>query len=118
MVSRCCGGLTTATLNVEDAGSCGRSRSAGANFTDHAHIPSVTGASNVISPQYSALVPGSGVAPSRPRATTISASSHTSIVRPVSAAPAEDFAPTLISNFSPITTGEGIAHTARLVAWG
>ena len=68
--------------------------------------------------QYSAAVRGYGVSPSLPCATTTPASSRTSTRSAASAMPAEDFAPTSIANLAPVTTGDGIDQTARLVAWG
>src|SRR5262245_45336118 len=62
--------------------------------------------------------PGQGVSPRRPRAATAPVSSQTSMLVPVSAQSAVDLAPTLILNGVPITTGDGMSHTARLVACG
>src|SRR5215469_7958308 len=106
---RCSGCRTTATLKRDDAPSCGVSSAVPAKLTDHHATPSCAGAVSSSSAQCSALVPGHGVAPRLPPATTVPAGSLTSIGLPASAQPLEDLAPTLIRNFSPMTTGEGTA---------
>src|SRR6202040_1394119 len=111
-------GRTMAMLKRDDAPWCGSARSAAANLTDHENIPASAGATNVSSLQYKALVPGHGVSPRTSLASTAPASSRTAMRPPVSLHPAADFAPTLIVNGCPATTGDGIAHTARLVSSG
>src|ERR1700722_3944003 len=117
-VSLCSGGLTIATLNLDEARSCGASTSAAAKSAAHQNIPSWAGAVTSSSVQYNALVPGQGVSCRLPWAITVPAWSLTRIVLPLRSHPAEDLAPTLMLNRSPMTTGEGTAHTARLVACG
>src|ERR1700726_98347 len=115
-VSLCSGGRTMATLNLDDDPSCGVSMSAAAKFTAHQNIPSCSGAGTSTSVQYNALVPGQGVSCRLPCAITAPVWSLIWIVSPLSSYPAADLAPTLTRNRSPMTTGEGTAHTARLVA--
>src|SRR5438105_15956697 len=117
-VRRCCGGLTIATLKFDDAPSCGLSNSVAANFADQEQIPSLSGASNSTSVQYKALVSGHGASPRLACPRTAPVSSQTSMSSPARLHPAADLAPTLILNFSPITTGEGMSHTAKLVMCG
>src|SRR6202030_4069373 len=113
-VSLCSGGRTIATLNLEDDSSCGVSTSAAAKFTAHQNIPSWAGAGTSTSVQYNALVPGHGVACKLPWAITAPVWSLIWILLPLSSQPAADLAPTLMLNRSPMTTGEGTAHTAKL----
>src|ERR1700730_12748159 len=117
-VSLCSGARTSATLNWDDAPSCGISTSAAAKFTEHQNIPSSNGAGTSTSVQYNALVPGHGVSRRLACAITVPVRSLSRIFSAPSAQPAEDLAPTLMVNRSPMTTGEGTAHTARLVPWG
>ena len=74
------------------------------------------GAGTSSAAQYSASVPGHGASPSVPDATTVPPQSLTS-TRPARARPDADFAPTLIANVSPATTGIGTSQTARLIAF-
>ena len=78
-------------------------------------VPGCAGARNSISVQNSAPVPGHGVSPRQPAATTASPSS-TSMRQPSSAQPADDFAPTLTAKRSPAATAGGMSQTARLVS--
>src|SRR6202030_1821491 len=115
---RCSGGLTIAIEKRDDAPWCGSASAAASNFTDHVNISAAAGAVRASSVQYNALVPGHGVSPRAPPASTSPASSHTAMGMPASAHPVVDFAPTLMANGCPVSTGDGIAHTARLVSCG
>src|SRR5262245_22046382 len=117
-VNLCSGGSTIAMLNRDDEPWCGSARSTAANSTDHENIPALAGAVRVSSVQYKAVVPGHGPSPRTPLASTAPAPSQTAIGMPVRSKPAADFAPTLMANGRPVTTGDGIAHTARLVSCG
>src|SRR5216683_369944 len=118
IVSLCSGGSTIAMLNRDDEPWCGSARSAAANSTDHENIPDSAGAIKVSSVQYKELVPGHGVSPRTPLASTAPAASRTAICMLVRSQLAADFAPTLMANGRLVTTGDGIAHTARLVSCG
>ena len=81
-------------------------------------MPASVGAVRASSVQYKALVPGHGVSPRAPPASTSPASSQTATRMSRRSQPVVDFAPTLMANGCPVTTGDGIAHTARLVSCG
>src|SRR5580704_6236007 len=102
-----------ATLNLDAASSCGVSIASAAKLTVHQNSPSWAGAGNSTSVQYNAPVPGHGTSPRLPSPITAPVVSLITIFRPSSAQPPEDFAPTLMVNRSPMTTGEGTAQTAR-----
>src|SRR5262249_2284873 len=80
--------------------------------------PSLDGAVSSISVQYSASVPGRGVSLSTPSPTATPVSSRISTLAPPSAHAPELLAPAVTVKRFAILTGEGTAHTARLVRCG
>ena len=117
-VNRCSGGRTVVRLKFADVPSCGSSSSAAAKRTNQVDRPSSVGARSSTTAQYRPVVPGHGVSRSLASASVAPFWSQTSIARPDNSQSPDDFAPTLISNGVPITAGDAMSQTARLVPCG
>ena len=90
---------------------------AGMNRTAYSATCPVAGAGTSSAVQYSASVPANGASPSVAGCHHGSGGVADLDTAPASAWPDADFAPTLIENISPATTGIGTSHTARLIGF-